>query len=66
MGVFLSEYMLSTTVCEKTSMQVQATLSKFIPRNYYAHTVNNINATSAGTGFRFDDPGPAVPEMRRE
>lgn len=47
-------------------MRVQATLSIFIARNYDAHTVNNINATSAGTGFWFDNPGPAVSEMRRK
>lgn len=45
---------------------VQPTLSKLIPRNYYAHTVNDINATSTGTGFGFDNPGPAIPEMRCE
>lgn len=55
-----------TGAIRKTSMQVQATLSIFIPRNYYAHTINNINPTSTRAGFGFDNPGPAIPEMRSE
>lgn len=64
--IMLFNIIVYTGAIRKTSMQVQATLSIFIPRNYYAHTINNINPTSTRAGFGFDNPGPAIPEMRSE